>query len=165
MPRRRGKKAKLASSSPSCLYILLALLVVSALLNGLEQLSDTAKILAALALAALSASFLFLRQRSASRRRERWTRAIETLGVPVPPGTLTTIAPFIYLSPRELEVFASNLFSRMGYHAQVTGHSADHGIDVRLQAPSGELAIAQCKQWSRAVGEGGCQGPLWRHHP
>lgn len=58
-----------------------------------------------------------------------------------------------YLSEKELEKFSAHLFSKMGYKAQLTSSTGDHGIDVLLINPKGEKEVVQCKQWNKQVGE------------
>ena len=58
-----------------------------------------------------------------------------------------------YLSEKELEKFSAHLFSRMGYKAQLTSSTGDHGIDVLLINPKGQKEVVQCKQWNKQVGE------------
>lgn len=58
-----------------------------------------------------------------------------------------------YLSEKELEKFSAHLFSKMGYKAQLTSTSGDHGIDVLLLNPKGQKEVVQCKQWNKQVGE------------
>jgi restriction system protein len=57
------------------------------------------------------------------------------------------------LSPTDLERFAAHVYENMGYRVSHTGGSGDHGVDVRLINPAGEVEIVQCKQWSSPVGE------------
>jgi len=56
-------------------------------------------------------------------------------------------------SPYELERFAAQVYSKMGYRVVHTGRSGDHGVDVRLINPNGQVEIVQCKQWNSQVGE------------
>ncbi|MBN2006044.1 MAG: restriction endonuclease [Anaerolineae bacterium] len=58
-----------------------------------------------------------------------------------------------HLSPDELETFAGKVYAQMGYRVKVTGRSGDHGIDVHLVNPQGQVEIVQCKQWNKPVGE------------
>lgn len=58
-----------------------------------------------------------------------------------------------YLSEKELEKFSAQVFSKMGYKAQLTSQTGDHGIDVLLINPKGQKEIVQCKQWNKQVGE------------
>jgi restriction endonuclease Mrr len=64
--------------------------------------------------------------------------------------TLTSARNF---SPEQLESFAVELFRRMGYRVVHTGRSGDHGVDVHLTNPNGQVELVQCKQWFRRVGE------------
>ncbi|MDO9302010.1 MAG: restriction endonuclease, partial [Anaerolineales bacterium] len=58
-----------------------------------------------------------------------------------------------YLTETELEKFSAQVFSKMGYKAQLTGNTGDHGVDVMLVNPKGQKEIVQCKQWNKPVGE------------
>lgn len=58
-----------------------------------------------------------------------------------------------YLSEKELEKFSAHLFSKIGYKAQLTSSTGDHGIDVLLLNPKGQKEVVQCKQWNKQVGE------------
>ena len=58
-----------------------------------------------------------------------------------------------YLSDRELEEFAKQVYAKMGYQVKHTGKTGDHGVDVRLVNPKQEVELVQCKQWRKRVGE------------
>lgn len=58
-----------------------------------------------------------------------------------------------HLSPYDLEKFAAQVYSKMGYRVTHTGRSGDHGIDVKLINPKGQIEVVQCKQWNKPVGE------------
>lgn len=58
-----------------------------------------------------------------------------------------------HFSPSHLEKFTAELFKQMGYQVSHTGRTGDHGIDVRLVNPRGEVELVQCKQWTKPVGE------------
>ncbi len=45
-------------------------------------------------------------------------------------------------------------FRMLGYQAQRTGRTGDHGIDIELQTNKGERWIVQCKRYRNSVGEG-----------
>ena len=57
------------------------------------------------------------------------------------------------LSPALLERFAVQVYRKMGYQVNHTGHSGDHGIDVYLVNPKKQVELVQCKQWHKPVGE------------
>lgn len=54
---------------------------------------------------------------------------------------------------RELELFAAEVFSDMGYATKIVGRSGDQGVDVRMTNPQGQTEVVQCKQWGSPVGE------------
>jgi restriction system protein len=58
-----------------------------------------------------------------------------------------------YLTEIELEKFSAQIFSKIGYKAQLTASNGDHGVDVMLINPKGQKEIVQCKQWNKPVGE------------
>ncbi len=58
-----------------------------------------------------------------------------------------------HLTPAELEKFTAQVFKKMGYRVTHTGQAADHGIDVHMVNPKGQIEVVQCKQWNRPVGE------------
>lgn len=94
------------------------------------------------------------------RQRRAWQRAVrvmsagraggaaEVAGAPVP------VRQYLQgLSPTDLETFSARMFQQLGYRAELHGGSGDHGVDVRLTNPSGELEVVQCKQYRSPVGE------------
>lgn len=58
-----------------------------------------------------------------------------------------------FLTDSELEEFARQIYSKMGYKVKLTRQTGDHGIDVHLTNPKQEIELVQCKQWNKAVGE------------
>ena len=57
------------------------------------------------------------------------------------------------LSPDDFEKVAAELFRSYGHHVTVSGGTSDHGVDVIVQATTGEKWIVQCKRYSGTVGE------------
>ncbi len=57
------------------------------------------------------------------------------------------------LSPTEFEQMVVELFTEEGHKARRTGAIGDHGVDVEVQASSGEKWVVQCKRWRGSVGE------------
>jgi restriction system protein len=57
------------------------------------------------------------------------------------------------LTPGHLEKFAAQIFKQMGYQVKHTGRTGDHGIDVHMVNPTGQVEIVQCKQLNKPVGE------------
>ncbi len=58
-----------------------------------------------------------------------------------------------YLTEIELEKFSAQVFSKMGYKTRLTSTTGDHGVDVMLINPKGQVEVVQCKQWNKPVGE------------
>ena len=58
-----------------------------------------------------------------------------------------------YLTAIELEKFSAQVFSKMGYKTRLTSTTGDHGVDVMLINPKGQIEVVQCKQWNKPVGE------------
>jgi HJR/Mrr/RecB family endonuclease len=86
----------------------------------------------------LQATSIWLRR---WRDRRRWStiQALEQIGE---------------LTPDEFEAFVAVLFREMGYQAQVSGQSGDHGVDIVLRSPEGSREIVQCKRWAQKnIGE------------
>ncbi len=59
----------------------------------------------------------------------------------------------IYMSDIELEKFATQVYRKMGYHAEHNGETGDHGVDVMLMNLKNQKEIVQCKQWNKPIGE------------
>jgi restriction system protein len=57
------------------------------------------------------------------------------------------------MDPNDFEYLVAETYQSLGYEANQVGHSGDHGVDVRLRAPNGELWIVQCKRYRGTVGE------------
>jgi restriction system protein len=90
------------------------------------------------------------------RKRQRaaiWRRAMATWKQSSRSNAPATQTSVYLLSPYELEKFAAHVYNRMGYRVTHTGRSGDHGVDLRLVNPRGQIEIVQCKQWSKPVGE------------
>lgn len=58
-----------------------------------------------------------------------------------------------FLSNTELEKFAAQVYTHMGYIVKHTGKTGDHGVDVELVNPKKQMELVQCKQWNKPVGE------------
>jgi len=63
------------------------------------------------------------------------------------------IEDLLALSPEDFEALVAALFRAYGHQAQVSGGTADHGIDVIIQTEEGEKWIVQCKRYKGSVGE------------
>ncbi len=57
------------------------------------------------------------------------------------------------LTETELEQFAAQVYSKMGYQTQHSGQTGDHGVDVWLVGPNKQVELVQCQQWNKPVGE------------
>jgi restriction system protein len=55
------------------------------------------------------------------------------------------------LTPKEFEEQTAEMFSRLGYEANVTGRSHDIGVDVELMK-DGKKSIVQCKHYTSKIG-------------
>jgi restriction system protein len=55
------------------------------------------------------------------------------------------------MSGIEFEAMCADVFRRMGYHAALTKHSNDGGVDIELSR-DGQLTLVQCKRSARPVG-------------
>ena len=90
------------------------------------------------------------------RKRERadaWKRAMHIWQNKEQAGMVVQNQSAKYMTDVELEKFATQIFSKMGYKAKRTGETGDHGVDVTLLNPKGQIEIVQCKQWNKLVGE------------
>ena len=94
-----------------------------------------------------------LRQHNRQKRQAAWHRAMATWHQSIQDGKVIAYDSARYFSPAHLEKFAVELFRQMGYKAIHTGQSGDHGIDVRLTNPLGQIELVQCKQLNKLVGE------------
>lgn len=68
-------------------------------------------------------------------------------------------------SPLELEEFVAQLFSDRGYETRLTPVTGDHGIDIYMRNPKGEIELVQCKQLNRPVTEEEARdfaGAVWK---
>jgi restriction system protein len=82
-----------------------------------------------------------------------WQQAMYNWGQSIPAEHAPAHESARYFSPQELERFAGQLFKQMGYKVKLVGKSGDHGVDVRLVNPNGQVELVQCKQWHKPVGE------------
>ena len=57
------------------------------------------------------------------------------------------------LTPEGFEALIAKLFTVNGYDVDLTGGSADHGVDIVVINDEGEKWIVQCKRYSGSVGE------------
>jgi len=91
---------------------------------------------------------IFLRLRALA-----WQRAMLPAGGARPGGFIPAHDSVRSFSPAQLETFTARLFQQMGYRVNHTGQTGDHGVDVRLLNPHGQVELVQCKQWNKPVGE------------
>jgi Holliday junction resolvasome RuvABC ATP-dependent DNA helicase subunit len=56
------------------------------------------------------------------------------------------------MSGVEFEQFVAHLFGGLGYSAELTPTSGDHGVDILIRK-SGQTSAVQCKRWEDPVGE------------
>ena len=57
------------------------------------------------------------------------------------------------LDPYAFELLVSETYRAYGFQARHVGRSGDHGVDVELKAPNGDLWVVQCKRYRDTVGE------------
>jgi HJR/Mrr/RecB family endonuclease len=87
------------------------------------------------------------------KKKEAWRKAMSTWNKSIHDGKVVEFNSARYFSPAHLEKFSAQLFKQMGYQVVHTGQSGDHGVDVHLTNPLGEVELVQCKQWYKPVGE------------
>ena len=153
MTRRRRS----GSASVFELIVILLCGVGATLLNFWQGLSTESQIILAILgciaiLASIGAYIAF----DISRKRQRaisWRRAMVAWKQSSQSGKVTEIQTARLLSSHDLEKFAAQVYTKMGYRVVHTGHTGDHGVDVRLVSPAGQVEIIQCKQWKKPVGE------------
>jgi len=68
-------------------------------------------------------------------------------------GEVRRPADLLDLSPRQFEDKVVELYTALGHTARRTGRTGDHGVDVVVQASTGEKWVVQCKRWRGNVGE------------
>jgi Holliday junction DNA helicase RuvB len=56
------------------------------------------------------------------------------------------------MSGVEFEEFVARLFGNLGYSAELTPTSGDHGVDILIRK-AGQAGAVQCKRWEDPVGE------------
>lgn len=111
-------------------------------------------VLSALALIVAVAYIVVLIQYRKRKRNEAWLKALDALNRNARNGKRPVFLTAQDLSPLGLEKLAARVYRQMGYRASLTELSGDHGVDVHLIAPNGQVELVQCKQWSDPVGEG-----------
>jgi hypothetical protein len=57
------------------------------------------------------------------------------------------------MDPAHFEELVAETYRALGYSAQRTGKSGDHGVDVLVFTPAGKRWIVQCKRYRDTVGE------------
>jgi HJR/Mrr/RecB family endonuclease len=87
------------------------------------------------------------------RKAQAWHKAMASWKQSIKDGKTPNYEDANHLTPYELEKFAAQVFAKMGYRVAHTGHTGDHGVDVKLINPQGQVEIVQCKQWNKPVGE------------
>jgi len=56
------------------------------------------------------------------------------------------------MSGVEFEQFVAHLFGGLGYSAELTPITGDHGVDILIRK-EGKAGAVQCKRWEDPVGE------------
>jgi HJR/Mrr/RecB family endonuclease len=98
-------------------------------------------------------ALIMLRLYVQRKRSMAWQKAMRHWSQNTKSGWTPTFRSASQLAPRELERFAGQVYARMGYRVIHTGRTGDHGVDVKLVNPDGQVELVQCKQWNRPVGE------------
>jgi len=86
-------------------------------------------------------------------RKQAWQRAMSNWRQSNKDGKVGEIHSAKFFSPAHLEKFSTELFKQMGYRVIHTGKCGDHGVDVHMINPNGQIELVQCKQWAKPVGE------------
>jgi HJR/Mrr/RecB family endonuclease len=152
------RKRSSSSNGLGGAILLLIFMAYGALAKFWESLSTEYKWifggLAVLALVFLIAFIVVLVIYKKKKRKEAWERAMQAWGNGNRNGNSTSQQSSAKnLSPYDLEKFAMQIYKKMGYVVRHTGHTGDHGVDVRLVDPQGKVELVQCKQWNKPVGE------------
>jgi hypothetical protein len=87
------------------------------------------------------------------QRKLAWRRAMVAWQDNSPSKQAPEFVAARFLSPRDLEKFAVQVYRKLGYRVARTGRTGDRGVDLRLINPHDEIELAQCKQWNTLVGE------------
>lgn len=163
MPRHRRK----ADSTDDVIYIVRIAIIVFVVLFGSSALAwwqsvpqwiQIALIVLMAITAFLGAGLILLLVKYHQRQRAlTWQRAIvawqNNSPITVVTSSTNTLQSARYLSPQYLETFAARTYKQMGYSVRHTGRMGDHGVDVHLTNPQGQIELVQCKQWNKPVGE------------
>lgn len=122
------------NSIPPTIRTLLIVLTITAMISGIGMLWA-------------------IKQHRKQQRGAAWKRALASWNQSTQAGMVYAHQSARYLSDVELEKFAAQTYSKMGYTVKHTGKAADHGVDVILYNPQKQLELVQCKQWNKPVGE------------
>lgn len=157
MSRRQRRQRSELFEIIAKLFLVLFLIAYAPVIAWWGSLTPTLRIMTLTALSVLVLSTIGLiitlaiykkRQRSSA-----WQRAMRGWQNKDQANVIAKQQSAKYLSEKELEKFSAHLFSKMGYKAQLTSSTGDHGIDVLLINPKGQKEVVQCKQWNKQVGE------------
>ena len=137
------------------------LFVITAIGNAIkgywESLSSDLQlailIIGPISVMAMIGIFVYLVWRRKNQRNKAWHRAMTRRGQSRLENAIPNTQSARSFSPNHLEKFAAQVFKQMGYRVVHTGQSGDHGVDVHLINPNGQVELVQCKQWSKPVGE------------
>jgi restriction endonuclease Mrr len=171
MARRRRRASVNLSEAVVRFIVVLALIAYTPLLKWWNSIPEGVRFIPVILLAVIVVSGIGLmivlglyrkqhRTQAWQKAMNAWQKSIQSAGENIAIQQRAAHAEMVarqqsacYLSADELEVFAGKLYSQMGYRVKLTGRSGDHGIDVRLLNPQGQVEIVQCKQWHKPVGE------------
>ena len=139
------------------IFFVLFLLAYAPVIAFWKSIPKTLQVVTVIALAALVlASMGLVITLVIYKKRERanaWRRAMYNWQNKDQASMIVEKQSAKYLTETELEKFSAQVFAKMGYKVKLTGETGDHGVDVSLVNPKGQIEIVQCKQWNKPVGE------------
>ncbi len=154
MARRRNKSYDTGIEKALLLFALLIYTPLAAFWGSLtNELKWIFGILSVSAVIVAVAMFFVYKAYRKRKRQTAWRMALKTWNQNSKNGTAPQFNTASDLSPMALEKLALQVYKRMGCSASLTETSGDHGVDVRLVNPNGQIELVQCKQWNRPVGE------------
>lgn len=154
MARRRRSSRDDSLLKPLVLLLLMGYGALAGFWKGLSvEMRWIFGVLSVSALIVLVAFIIVFIQYRKRKRREAWQRAMKAWNRNVKDNRAVEYTSAARLSPYDLEKLALQTYKQMGYRASLTGGTGDHGVDVRLVNPDGQVELVQCKQWNKPVGE------------
>lgn len=137
--------------------VILAFIAYAPLVAWWNNISPTVRILLVILTVVVIVSGIgalwALNQHRKQQRALAWKRAMVSWNQSTQAGMVYSHQSARYLSDIELEKFAAQIYTQMGYAVKRTGRTGDHGVDVLLVGPQKQIELVQCKQWNKSVGE------------